>query len=302
MHNRHANDDITTALIEHARSSIMYERQLLKELEALRTDVASANAKVLPSANGAPRPTVVPPLEDFNRQSPQSAPIENGFRRQTPQPESQQRPPFVATQAYNSADPLGQAQIASGPLGGPQQPFGQRQEPMSAPPTRQTYIPPALSSQQSGRASSPAPSSPLSLPPQSPGAGPSMPSTPTRARTLSSSQPVVDGPPLGGRFDGTKSMFIKPSSPSPLNPSSPLHASFTASSLGDPLTGGGGHVVSTSAASPLHQSMSFGGAVDPLTGQRVGAMGGLTGSATFRVQPTRRLDAREAASKLANMF
>ncbi|KAF7981505.1 hypothetical protein HWV62_33061 [Athelia sp. TMB] len=35
-HNRQANEDITAALVDHARSSLMYEKQLLRELEALR--------------------------------------------------------------------------------------------------------------------------------------------------------------------------------------------------------------------------------------------------------------------------
>jgi hypothetical protein len=41
------NDDITAALVEHVRSSIMYERQLLKDLEALRPDISSAADKVV---------------------------------------------------------------------------------------------------------------------------------------------------------------------------------------------------------------------------------------------------------------
>jgi len=40
-HSRQTHEDITHALIEHARSSILFERQVLRELEALRPDVAA---------------------------------------------------------------------------------------------------------------------------------------------------------------------------------------------------------------------------------------------------------------------
>lgn len=138
------------------------------------------------------------------------------------------------------------------------------------------------------------------------------------------------GPPLGGRFvDGTKSMFVKPSgsgsglgtqhgsSSTPTTPSrkmsfqSPLHAP----------SGGAG-----SSAQPQPHPLAGGGPIlDPLLGGASRANGNGNGagqtagvreeldplgmvkpsymSASVRVQPTRpRLDAREAASKLANMF
>lgn len=66
-HKRLVTDDITSALIEHARSSIMYERQHLRELEALRVDVANAAKKVAPAPISAPRPAFIPKLEEFSR-------------------------------------------------------------------------------------------------------------------------------------------------------------------------------------------------------------------------------------------
>ena len=58
-HSRIAHEDIAAALIEHARTNILYERQLLRELESLLPDVRS-------SANPAPLQPVgtssIPPL------------------------------------------------------------------------------------------------------------------------------------------------------------------------------------------------------------------------------------------------
>lgn len=308
-HNRYANDDITTALIEHARSSIMYERQLLRELEALRVDVSNAAKKVIPAANSAPKPTIIPPLEEFNenrlavsRPNP-PGPAANGFQRgpayqQNPPQASpipgplSQRPPF---QNYPSQGPNSQEQAAQGPLSsGAVQPSPQRREPLSGVAT-QTF------SSYRGP-SSPAPTHTSFRPPQSPGAGPSSP-TPSQ---ITFARPPLDEPPLGGRFvDGSRSMFIKPtqrtqSPPLPVSSSSTFgQRSHTESSLySDPL--------SRPAASPLHEASAQyqngrapqDNSFDPLGHIKPHQM-----SSSVRVQPTRpRLDAREAASKLANMF
>ncbi|KAL1660131.1 Vps5 C terminal like-domain-containing protein [Schizophyllum commune] len=250
-HNRYANDDIMTALIEHARSSIMYERQLLRELEALRTDVNNADKPAPPTTNGVPRPTIIPPLEDFSKPPAPPSPSPSG--------------------PVARADPL-------------------------------------LSAQTPTRAGS------SSQPPQSPGAGPSSPSSLT---PVVSPRPQQDGPPLGGRFDGTKSMFVKPS-PSPLasgpplsasaivqhpstapGPLGPLGASATTNGASDPLLGAplGGSSAAVPSSSGQHPA-SLQNGLDPL-GQFKPAFA----SASVRVNPGRpRLDAKEAASKLANMF
>jgi hypothetical protein len=315
-HNRYANDDITTALIEHARSSIMYERQLLRELEALRPDVNNCANKVIPAANGVPRPPVIPPLEDFSRPPvrPESVPPSalrantqaNSFAKQGPlsaQPgrgppnpfTGQGLPPSVtapSTGPLSSSTPqltrpgvgtLSQSQpnVQQGPLAPPQSP----------------PLPPSQSSSRRDALS------PLS----SPGAGPS--NSPRPTQKAFSTPPPDDEPPLGGRFvDGTKSMFVKPSS-APLSPPStapaiPGHlqrAQMAASmytdplsrTTADPLLGG----VPRSAYGPNGYPRQE-DAMDPLGQAKPAYM-----TSTMRPQPTRpKLDAREAASKLANMF
>jgi hypothetical protein len=155
------------------------------------------------------------------------------------------------------------------------------------------------------------------VPPQSPGAGTSKspvavqksPRPPLASQNstsdIASAQARSTEPPLGGRFiDGTKSMFIHPSSSPSFSSPSQAEAPKTPTGLPrppntDPLSGG--PLVSSEPF--LRPSTTDGTGrgtsdVDPLGGIRPSFM-----SASLRVQPTRRkLDAREAASKLANMF
>ncbi|THV08297.1 hypothetical protein K435DRAFT_6399 [Dendrothele bispora CBS 962.96] len=298
-HNQYANDDITAALIEHARSSIMYERQLLRELEALRTDVSNAANKVALTANGAPKPTIIPPLEDFPRPPP-LAPVSNGYHQPPPRIQTQPIPGMNSSsspQPYNPNDPLSDSYQSQRPVRGPlpqttvspspSQSSFQRQDPLSGvpPAAREAYV----------RAQLPPPAPPSlrqPLPPQSPGAGPSSPST-----LHSPSKSAAEGsPPLGGRFvDGTKSMFIKP-------PSSPLSSGTQSPSTAhtDPLMSG----MPARPSSAFDTNRGISGLpsqnndLDPLGQARPSYM-----SNSVRIQPTRpRLDAREAASKLANMF
>lgn len=247
-HNRLVNDDVTAALVEHVRSSIMYERQLLRELEALRPDVNSAADKAIAKPNGVPRPTYVPPLED--------APLKFA------------PPPISVSTPVSARIP---SPIVSGV------PSGVKQEVM---------------------------------PPQSPGAGPSRSPLPTATSFTSTTRPFMpttksftppvpppsaSGPPLGGRFvDGTKSMFIHPT-PSPLTASPSLGPPTPAQPQShDPLMGA--HPLGRSFSVPAVETNE---AFDPLGQARPAAFM----SASMRVQPSRpRLDAREAASKLANMF
>ncbi|KAF9534782.1 Vps5 C terminal like-domain-containing protein [Crepidotus variabilis] len=312
QHNKYANEDITMALIEHARSSIMYERQLLRELEALRADIQGADKKVIPSANGVPKPTIIPPLEDFDRRHPApapSAPISNGFH--PPLPSQLQPPPHTAGIPSRNGSPSGfvpnrqppapSAHTIQSPTPSP---FPQtptfRQEPLSA-----------ASTQSFGPAGPLSPATPVaptfqqrqpSLPAQSPGAGPSSPVPHSPVPKV-----AAEVPPLGGRFvDGTKSMFIQKSTSSPRP--SPLATSASISNLQpsvpsgplDPLRNASYSTVS----SPIHDPLSS--AQPPMRPQSVDPLGGLQPhqmTSSLRVQPSRpRLDAREAASKLANMF
>jgi len=114
-------------------------------------------------------------------------------------------------------------------------------------------------------------------------------------------------------------MFIKPPSSSAVHPS-PLHSQSSISSpltsspptpsySGDPLLGGGGGTFPR-VASPLHDSFSplhanghagAGALHNPL--DPLGQMQPVAMSASVRAPPQRpRLDAREAAKSLANMF
>lgn len=154
--------------------------------------------------------------------------------------------------------------------------------------------------------------------PQSPIAGPSKPpvAAPQPRRPPAASQNISPGtapaeargnePPLGGRFaDGTKSMFIQPSSSSSFpSPSTQVQGPGSSTAVPrpsntDPLLGG-----PLMSSDPIQRPGTTDGTprgagdVDPLGGIRPAYM-----SASVRVQPMRRkLDAREAASKLANMF
>ncbi|KAJ8488234.1 hypothetical protein ONZ45_g14035 [Pleurotus djamor] len=308
-YNRHANDDITSALIEHARSSIMYERQLLRELEALRVDVSNAaNKHVAPVVT--PKPIVVPPLEDFSRPPMSTAPMPNPPVRGPPVPSPPHTtqnyinrgplsPPLQATQSQPTSprpDPLSASTSAISSPTPSNQHFNTSSSSQIIPGSRQSFMPsPYLPSFPR----SPLPQSPL--PTQSPGAGPSspVPQRPAQAPTPSNE------PPLGGRFvDGTKSMFVKP----PLAPTpapsgqpvvpGPLGNSAAFDPLIRPATSSPTiHSASmTNGTNGLHSSPS--GQLDPLGQAMPKYM-----SSSVRVQPTRpRLDAREAASKLANMF
>lgn len=278
----------------------MYERQHLRELEALRTDVSHADKKHIPAKPVvAPRPAFIPPLEDFSRPpAPQPGPPSSSG---TPVPRHASIAPLAPSGTLTPANVL----LPSSPL------------PPSSP------APPTPRQQTSGISSSSASNSPLL--PQSPGAGPSSPVPPMSAQSATFAPSVQDGPPLGGRFvDGTKSMFVKhtPSSlaptglpaassfnPNPFTPSrqgfpSPLHsAGFNAPSPhplsrsssvmpSDPLSAGPVTPVSYNANGQAAD-------LDPLGMAKPAAFM----SQSMRVQPTRpRLDAREAASKLANMF
>lgn len=270
--------------------------------------MSNAAKKVAPAANGAPKPTIVPPLEDFNKPPPlRSAPSapSTGF-----QPPSMQSPLPTAPQASVPPSPYLQAALSQssslGPgrgssIGGPPSPSStdtiyDRSEPLSGSSSQTVIAHQATLSHSSSQSSLRGP-----FPPQSPGAGPSTPSP--RQATFPS---MSDEPPLGGRL--TRSTFVQ-STPSPLS-APPLPALASSSVLPGP---------SSRSFSPLHGATSSqatsagplgpppqninghtpqGNGFDPLGQARPNYL-----SSSLRVQPTRpRLDAREAASKLANMF
>jgi hypothetical protein len=229
----------------------VYERQLLRELESLRPDVANSNAKVGPKPNGIPKPTVVPPLEDDSNPSRPAVPSSSLTRGRA-------SAPSLPPSAISGRPGISQAPVPQSPIAGPSKP------PVATP---QSFRPPVASQNIT------------------PG------TAPAEARG--------NEPPLGGRFaDGTKSLFIQPSSSAQIQgsgfPTAAPRSSNTDPLLGSPLM----------SSDPIQRpgttdGISRGaGDVDPLGGIRPAHM-----SASVRVQPMRRkLDAREAASKLANMF
>ena len=272
-----------TALIEHARSSIMYEKQLLRELEALRIDVENADKKAVPSANGVPRPRIVPPLEDFSdHPPPPSAPPAGRFHR--PPLSQYQTPPHTALPPGLSVPPrLHVPQSSSVP---PQPPSATS---ITSYDSSEDHPSPTLTPAQPTQLLEPA------------GAGPSR-------------QLIGPAPPAPGRrfVDGTRSMIVQSTSSSnraPLATSSsstpaiptasganqdPLQPSQSAqpplAAAADPLG------ALTNAASPVKSQPAV--SVDPLANLRPAQM-----SSSVRFPSHRpRLDPREAASKLANMF
>lgn len=301
------------ALVEHARSSIMYERQLLRELEALRADISGAAKKVVP-LNGPPKPTIIPPLEDFEKPqplpAPPSAPASNGFHPSLP---SQLQPPpqTAGPSGFKPSQPM---PSQHSPLHStfPQTPTS-RQQPLSVASNQpigpggplSPTIPSTSTTLIEGTSAPATPSTPkqkqVSLSPQSPKAGPS-----ASAPHSPSPKLAREVPPLGGRFvDGTKSMFIQKPTGSP----SPLASSASVSNLRHPASSNPPfdplrNTSYSTVSSPLHDPLSS--VQPPLRPQSVDPLGGLQPhqmTSSLRVQPTRpRLDAREAASKLANMF
>ncbi|KAG8804901.1 Vacuolar protein sorting-associated protein 17, partial [Serendipita sp. 399] len=79
-HSRQAHDDLTAALIEHARMNLLYEKQMLRELESLQPDIRAAT-------NPAPPPTILPavaaiaPVLAMNRAATMPANAGGGVQR-----------------------------------------------------------------------------------------------------------------------------------------------------------------------------------------------------------------------------
>jgi hypothetical protein len=323
----------------------MYERQRLRELEALRTDIANADKKYVP-VTATPRPSYIPKLDE-DAHHPRPPPV--------PKPQAAVGPPLGPPLANTTPSPSTHAHAHA-----PQSPLLRS----TGGTVGGVTLPSKLMSSHS-------------LPPQSPGAGPSTTPSPSASsfgrrdsippRPSSAAATIPNhtgGPPLGGRLmDGTRSMFISHSSAmsastsslvsprlgvnsgatqGPLAPSAPQSpgssVATAASPAKDPLGPLGGNAqyvrttpstpITSSAQSPLARS-SFTAAIDPLGGvpatsngvnghesphtiaspsSSVDPLGG--GQAKYMTQSMRlpntparpRLDPREAASKLANMF
>lgn len=251
----------------------MYDRQILRELESLRPDINNANSKAPPSkiANGVPKPPFIPPLEDFSAKPR----INSNASTRAASPFSPALPSGVASPSLS-----GRSSVSQGPLP-PQSPgAGSSKSPTFPEPHQRPGLPPSLTAPPIPRIASPA-----------------QPPAPIRSNE----------PPLGGRFvDGTKSMFVKPPissqtrQPSNLSSVPPQQSAYSADPLSASTTVIESHPRPMSAAGNIGGGANGSGAgdLDPLGQARPTYM-----SASVRVQPTRpRLDAKEAASKLANMF
>ena len=253
----------------------MYERQLLKELEALRSDVASAAKKVVSPSTGPPKPKIIPPLEDY-RNHPHSAPIPptTNDGRTTTQPNF---PSLNSSQSQQSAS--SQTQTLPG-LDDPLSPtflIGPQQQPPMAAST------PAFASSRT-----------QALPPPNQ----QTKTAPAQPHDIGSSsyQSPLHAPPLGRFGDGTR-IFTQPSVASTSQPitTAPVGLSQTF----DPLRSG---ATPRPTATPSPDKSTIPGqqtvGVDPAAQVRSHQM-----AQSMHMPLTRpRLDAREAASKLANMF
>ncbi|KAL7413049.1 hypothetical protein BDY24DRAFT_415557 [Mrakia frigida] len=320
-HSRQAHEDIAIALLEHARMNIMYERSVLKELEVLRTDMKNITA--VGGAAGIRRANIPPALERKESiskqampptrawveqprpQAPPSVPSSSSSARIQPQ-QQQQPPPSQQQQRYPQQQQYNQPPIPPSPststewvprnpsmLNRPNPTSFNSSSSSSTPPTRrqpsdltQSLYQPSPSSQSSFRPSPNASSSSSSTPSF-------VPPSRQQQQQQQSYQP-----------------HIQPR-PQQQPPSSSSSASF------DPLGGGGGgpgpSFASSSSSSSLAQRgneplMNGGGGGAGFNSRGTG--GGLTQSfyspappPPQPVQPVRkRLDPREAASKLAKGF
>ncbi|KAG8986443.1 Vacuolar protein sorting-associated protein 17 [Tulasnella sp. JGI-2019a] len=247
-HSRHTHEDIAHSLIEHARTVILYEKQLLKELESLKTDFANINKRTVDVA------TKVPTM------SPQQSHL----------PTSSSGPNIAAKsdlrgEARIRADSFGGAPIvtANGSIIAPtgSGSFGARMDG-----TQSMFISPATMAAQHPLPASPSPNVQGQQIPPSPAVGRGGPGL------------VAQRAVAGGS-----------------NPSSPLSPAYHQQQSVDPLGAAG------NPRAPGDDSIHGQG---PMIGR--GSMGPHGASAMARsmyVQPARsRLDAREAAAKLANFL
>ncbi|OCF34917.1 hypothetical protein I316_03464 [Kwoniella heveanensis BCC8398] len=106
-HSRHAHEDVAVALLEAARMSVMYHKQSLRELEALKPDLARVGTNApIPQTNSArttpKRSTIGLPATQNQQQGPVLDSVSGS---------SQNRPP----------PPLMQPSFSAGPISSPSQ-------------------------------------------------------------------------------------------------------------------------------------------------------------------------------------
>jgi hypothetical protein len=101
-HSRATHDDVAIALLEHARTSILGHRQMLKELEALKPDLARIG-----NPNAAPAATVRSPPSQTQYQS------SNGYNGVSSGPSRPPQASMTPSQPYYHTRPPPPANAAS---------------------------------------------------------------------------------------------------------------------------------------------------------------------------------------------
>lgn len=122
-HSRHAHEDIAVSLLEHARMSIIFNRQILRELEALKPDLARVNSGSASSITSPTSPTaytaapqaqtINPPIVQQPSRAPPPAVAQSMFLPSSSNDPSRQSPaPGTPAKPHASADPLAGATMA----------------------------------------------------------------------------------------------------------------------------------------------------------------------------------------------
>ncbi|WVQ64286.1 uncharacterized protein L199_002448 [Kwoniella botswanensis] len=290
-HSRHAHEDVAVALLEAARMSVMYHKQHLRELEALKPDLKKigTSAPVFVTtpkiATGTPKQanTVLPPqvtpqagrpppqVQAQPQSQPPMAHMPQGFAPVPPQvpsnPPLMPGPPQIPQQAHPGLQPsFNQQQQPRTPNSYPQfapqgLPYQQAQQ------VPQGYIP---QSQQSG------------FPQQNQSGYNQQPAPVPRGYPIRPPPPGPPGPPNQGfgHMNGTQSMFLPPPNQRP-NSAGPIPGP------------GQGHPHDPLSAGGMTQSMMLPQHARPHTpGGGAGTMG----------RGGRKLDERQAARMLAGGF
>ncbi|KAG8903111.1 Vacuolar protein sorting-associated protein 17 [Tulasnella sp. 403] len=266
-HSRQTHEDVIHSLVEHARAAILYERQLLRELESLRPDFANINRKVVPQPIAAPRPTL--PVAGTGMGGPARTSSAPDFARQ---PLASNGNGLAGPSGSNGTHPSVQVAIPGPPLGGgPPSGFGPGGRVDG---TQSMFVTPSAA-----YSSLPSTGSPLaSQPPLSP--------------QINTSAATAAAAPVSPGFATQRAAFG-----SQAGPASPPASSAAPPSAVDPLGVQGGY--NTSPQRRIEES------IHGRPGQHFGGANTLARSMYIN-KPTagqpRRLDAREAAAKLANFL
>lgn len=292
----------------------MYERQILKDLEALRPDVSSAADKMVPQPNGIPKPTVILPLEEPSiskpapppgKNTPNSPPLTTPSLSTSripdasptipgpkPRPPPLQQPSPEIVRSMTSPQPTSPHRTAPVPP-----PVGSNDDPLSGSrfvdgtrsmfvrPSPQFHTPSTITSSMSG--------SILPVPALAPPPVPKVlpPSVVVQQEVQKNSDPLSNTGRVISRASSTPIME-PPKQPEPVGPMGPLGP---LGPLGPTPAHGNGRMMTQSVIVQSTPRPDDG--LDPLGMVKPSHL-----AASMRSPQRPRLDPREAASKLANMF